>query len=294
MHASCVSETHEQGHPLAPNRIIGALNLTKDDAVVDEFIASFRKDVKKLAKLHIPAQAIANEAIDLICTIQAKYNLTCGEKEIEILDYVILDVYALACLLYGAPTAVATAEQVTKYNGLDPLWAEAVLVNIANKGNITWIAPRSNNSFVYPLGSATGNASIKIALMADWGTGMPQALDMLQKIISGFNPDVVMHLGDVYYAGTVDEQEKHQCKPVMDYLPASTRFYTIPGNHDYYSGGAPFFACVDSLRAANRTLQQASFHELEGSDWVMINMDTGEMDSDVFTVSEYHITCLIT
>ncbi len=66
-------------------------------------------------------------------------------------------------------------------------------------------------SYVYPLVSASGSSDvIKIAIMGDWGTGMPQAVNMLQQMVAGFSPDIVMHLGDTYYAGSLDEQNANQ------------------------------------------------------------------------------------
>lgn len=35
----------------------------------------------------------------------------------------------------------------------------------------------------------------------------PQAYDILRKL-AAFKPDVVLHLGDVYYSGTYDEEKR--------------------------------------------------------------------------------------
>ena len=58
-------------------------------------------------------------------------------------------------------------------------------------------------------------------------------------------------------------------------------FFTIPGNHDYYSGGAGFFHTIDKVNSgvADCT-QQASYFCLrtEDSKWQFLGMDTGYGD----------------
>ena len=45
-----------------------------------------------------------------------------------------------------------------------------------------------------------------MALIADWGTGTPEAKALLERV-AAHKPDVLIHLGDVYYSGT-DERER--------------------------------------------------------------------------------------
>ncbi|GAX77924.1 hypothetical protein CEUSTIGMA_g5366.t1 [Chlamydomonas eustigma] len=199
-------------------------------------------------------------------------------------DYAYLYVYAAYAVFMGYPEV---ANQVIQYSGADPLWLESVIVNLLDKGKYEYRpVPDIQTGYVYPLTTKTGSttAPITVAIMGDWGTGMPQALDMLQKIQTIFNPDVVLHLGDVYYSGTSDQQINYQCIPASN-LSGGTQYYTIPGNHDYYSGGGPFLDCVDYLRSNTTvTQQQASFHALNGTDWVIVSLDTGYNDRDVFSI----------
>ena len=51
------------------------------------------------------------------------------------------------------------------------------------------------------LGGAT-----RLAIVGDWGTGEQVATNLMQQVAS-LNPDVLIHLGDVYYAGTQSEEQ---------------------------------------------------------------------------------------
>src|ERR1700722_8654901 len=44
-------------------------------------------------------------------------------------------------------------------------------------------------------------SNARVALMGDWGTGAPPAINVL-KYVAGDNPDLFVHLGAIYYSGT--------------------------------------------------------------------------------------------
>jgi 3',5'-cyclic AMP phosphodiesterase CpdA len=52
--------------------------------------------------------------------------------------------------------------------------------------------------------------------------------------------------GDVYYAGFPEEFKKisDKIKELRKKVP-SLRYYTIPGNHDFYTNGGPFYASLN-------------------------------------------------
>jgi 3',5'-cyclic AMP phosphodiesterase CpdA len=112
----------------------------------------------------------------------------------------------------------------------------------------------------------------KIALFGDWGTGTQAAIDMLQQI-RAFDPDILIHLGDVYYSGTQDEmRERFQgvCDSVFgENKPAR---FSLSGNHDMYSGGVGYYWLVDQVG------QNASYFAIQNADWLFIGMDTGVHD----------------
>lgn len=42
----------------------------------------------------------------------------------------------------------------------------------------------------------------KIGIIGDFGTGLPDSLALLNDLIVNKQADIILHLGDVYYAGT--------------------------------------------------------------------------------------------
>jgi len=50
-------------------------------------------------------------------------------------------------------------------------------------------------------------------VIADWGTGLDDAKWLLSEVMKK-NPDVLLHLGDVYYSGTADEFRGNFLDPI--------------------------------------------------------------------------------
>ena len=50
----------------------------------------------------------------------------------------------------------------------------------------------------------TIKANARIGLIGDWGTGAVPAKRILRQL-KAQNPDVLIHLGDIYYSGTEEE-----------------------------------------------------------------------------------------
>jgi hypothetical protein len=126
----------------------------------------------------------------------------------------------------------------------------------------------------------------KVLLIGDWGTHMPDNAALLRQALKKFSPDVIIHLGDVYYSGTVEEVTANVLD-VLDAIMADVKpvrrpaFFAIPGNHDYYSGGSGFYRMIGKVNSgvANCT-QQASYFCLRTEDgkWQFLGMDTGYGD----------------
>lgn len=113
-----------------------------------------------------------------------------------------------------------------------------------------------------------------IGLVADWGTGQPEALEVLRQVRLR-NPQVMIHLGDIYYAGTEHEVENYFYRPWMNILEpdaSGIASFALPGNHDLYSGGQPFY---DLLRKLG---QPASYFCLRNQHWQIIGLDTALHD----------------
>jgi calcineurin-like phosphoesterase family protein len=130
-------------------------------------------------------------------------------------------------------------------------------------------------------------ANSRIALMGDWGTGAIPAIEVLQRIADE-HPDILLHLGDIYYSGTAVECQSNFVDPIDTILRrgSSLPVYTLSGNHDMYCGGVGFYDLITKLNPAPFT-QPASFFCLRSADekWQLLAMDTGLHDDNPATVA---------
>lgn len=130
-------------------------------------------------------------------------------------------------------------------------------------------------------------SNARVALMGDWGTGAPPAIGVL-KYVAGDNPDLVVHLGDIYYSGTPVECRSNFIDPISAILrtKAPMPVYSLSGNHDMYCGGGGFYELIKQLNAAPLT-QPASFFCLRSADekWQLLAMDTALHDDNPVTVA---------
>ncbi|HEX8694761.1 MAG TPA: metallophosphoesterase, partial [Longimicrobium sp.] len=117
---------------------------------------------------------------------------------------------------------------------------------------------------------------VRIGVVGDWGTGMEPARVVLQAL-AGQRPDIVLHVGDIYYSGTRNEVNKRFLPIVEDVFPDALsarkpRLFTLSGNHDMYSGGRGYYALLDQIG------QPASYFCLRNRRWQVLGMDTGLHD----------------
>ncbi|MCA6122108.1 metallophosphoesterase [Bradyrhizobium sp. WSM 1704] len=130
-------------------------------------------------------------------------------------------------------------------------------------------------------------ADARVALMGDWGTGAQPAIEILQRIAEE-KPDVVIHLGDIYYSGTAAECATNFLEPVNTILRKEKPLpvYSLSGNHDMYCGGEGYYGLISNLNPAPMT-QPASFFCLRSADekWQILAMDTGLHDDNPMTVT---------
>ena len=123
---------------------------------------------------------------------------------------------------------------------------------------------------------------------ADWGTGTDVAVDLLEEVAQ-HKPDVLIHLGDIYYSGTAAECDvnfKRGVDTVLGRAANPIPVFTLSGNNDMYSGGAGFYGLLTMLNQP--PLQQlASFFCLRSTDnrWQFVAMDTGKNDYNPFSVT---------
>jgi hypothetical protein len=196
----------------------------------------------------------------------------------------------LQAKLTGNTALVQKLESELQFGQCDPGWAETITEYV---GYFGIGGTRKEIPYIRP--SATGPEALTVksgavvALIGDWATGTAEAVNVLRAVAQQ-KPDVVIHLGDIYYSGTDDECEFNFRRIVDDVLDrANTKVpvFTLAGNHDMYAGGAGFYALLGSLNAPPLR-QRASFFCLRDEDrrWQFVAMDTGLHDYNPFTVKD--------
>jgi Calcineurin-like phosphoesterase len=178
----------------------------------------------------------------------------------------------------GVVVEVDPAGQIwgtAKYQQLDPGWTEAAAV---------WLEHvfRSKHAFSNDPPVIKIPDSVQIALAGDWGTGdwrsaaNPSPSSDVARHLAFLQPHITIHLGDVYYAGTGD-QEQHL---LVKLWPAgSIGALTLNSNHEMYSGGTPYFdvALASPLFGMQKN---CSYFALENTDWVIVGLDSAYYASE--------------
>jgi 3',5'-cyclic AMP phosphodiesterase CpdA len=173
-----------------------------------------------------------------------------------------------------------------QFGTCDPKWAETIAEYLKTKAAGSKIPYRRHTNLADFVMEGPLGESARIALVGDWGTGETGARLLLRQIAQK-KPDVVIHLGDVYYSGTGHEFQNYFYAVWQSMLgipsvqwggkltkPSKPATFTLAGNHDMYAGGGPYYTTLDMIG------QPASYFCLRNRDWQFIAMDTGLHDSD--------------
>jgi hypothetical protein len=123
----------------------------------------------------------------------------------------------------------------------------------------------------------------KVAVIGDWGTGLDDAIELLQNIMLQHNPTAIIHLGDIYYSGTPTECTHAFIDALAAVGASKIPVFTIPGNHEYYSLGYGYFPMLTQLNInIPNAAQPASYFCLRTADlgYQFLAMDTGYNDAN--------------
>ena len=158
-----------------------------------------------------------------------------------------------------------------KYEELDPGWAEAFAVYLES------LLPAfgGKHAFIAAPQVIQVPDNVQIGLAGDWGTGdwrtaaNPAPSTDVGNHMEMLQPHLTIHLGDVYYAGTSD-QEQHLL--VNLWPKGSIGSLALNSNHEMYSGAKPYFAAISNPPFAMQ--QGCSYFALENSDWVIAGLDS--------------------
>lgn len=168
----------------------------------------------------------------------------------------------------------------------DPLWVECLYqYDKWSRGNQQqpYINYQSIDDFVIEQ-CFPDNATI--AVIGDWGTGMNAALILLEQIAENFQPDVLLHLGDIYYSGLPSECAAHFTDLIDKVWPdggarAKPLVFTLDGNHDRYAGSnGGYYELIKNLNKAACRPQPNSYFAIRNNFWQFLSLDTSYYDSD--------------
>ena len=178
--------------------------------------------------------------------------------------------------------AIAAARaNLPQFGQCDPLWSEALgefLLHASFRGRseVPYVEWSSLGDFV---DSGCLGPGARVAVISDWGTGEPRAGALLAAV-AACEPDIVIHLGDIYYSCDLREADAFYQNVTAPFAGKPTRIFSLCGNHDMYSGAAPYYDVVKRLG------QPASFFCLRNENWQLLAGDTGYNDYDPFTESQ--------
>lgn len=155
-----------------------------------------------------------------------------------------------------------------KYEQFDPGWAEALAVFLESLA-------AGKHPFVTNPATVQIPDNVQIGLIGDWGTGdwrtssNPAPSTDVASHMNFLRLDVTIHLGDVYYAGTSD-QEQHNFLNIWP--KGSIGSLALNSNHEMYSGAKPYF---EAIGAPPFGMQNGcSYFALENSNWVIVGLDS--------------------
>lgn len=173
--------------------------------------------------------------------------------------------------------ATELKNELHKYKYDTGWWSEVIkeYLKFKEQGKmIPYRRHRDVSDYVIPIEN-----KLKIALIADWGTGEEDAVYLLKKVMNiDHPPDILIHLGDIYYSGTKDEVQKNFLGIIRENIDLKkTKVFTLAGNHDMYSGGEGYYWLLDQLN------QPASYFCLRNDYWQFLAMDTSLNDSNPLT-----------
>lgn len=230
-------------------------------------------DIENMLSLHILNHIIPKELTKLL----RELGLPVSKIEKEVLEsHPFWDGW-----VYKNGTLIAFA----KYCQLDPMWAVVLVYYAFYK-----IFPKAKHQFITQekkpntTFNSTTNDPARVAIIGDWGTGAYKDGDVAkcpaQLVIDGIMkldplPDYIIHLGDVYYAGTKKEERKN----LIDMLPSDYegKLFTMNSNHEMYDGANGLYE--ETIGNSKFDPQKGrTYFSLEVGDWIIVGVDSAYFD----------------
>lgn len=201
----------------------------------------------------------------------------------------------------GIVTPDGSIIATSKYNLADYHWAVAALEYLNLKHlhiGLEYFSPFPGNPQTVTVPDDVDE--LRIVVVGDWGTGVWQDGDQSQcpseAVLSAIKnldpqPHYIIHLGDVYYAGTESLGEGQLLFPgeennnfVKLWHPGLLGSFTLNSNHEMYNGANGLFKDALGWNKSPQfsgpfSLQKgASYFALEFADWILFGLDSGYYD----------------
>ncbi len=181
----------------------------------------------------------------------------------------------------GAPsTSVGVDGQVyfggVDYDSSDPGWAYCLLAWYWTDGQ----TPSFSNT---PATIAIPNR-VTVALLGDWGGNNAPAQNVAGSASSKIGAgDIIAHLGDVYYAGTMDsgyvESDYETDNFLTPWPKTQAKSFALNSNHDMYAHGTGYFkAALASPIFASQN--GCGYFSLHNDGFRIVGLDTAYFDPD--------------
>jgi|SRR5947209_8149957 len=164
------------------------------------------------------------------------------------------------------------------YDSTDPGWAYCPLAWRFTDGKQP---PFANTPATIPIAD-----TVTIVLLGDWGGNNEAAKKVAGSLIAKLAPgDIVVHLGDVYYAGTnesgIVERNYEQTNFLASWPWPKTRgrSFALNSNHDMYAHGTGYFN--SALASPNFASQnRCSYFALYNDSFRVVGIDSAYFDPD--------------
>lgn len=171
----------------------------------------------------------------------------------------------------GAGAPAVGAAPFEQFGPLDPGWIECVVDGFKTLfgGKAKFVQHQNLNDFLYAIPHT-------IAIVGDWGAHNDAAKKVADQI-RAVKPDMVIHLGDIYYAGQDNEaRDALKMWPLADpdtgAIPPGTSF-SLNGNHEMFCGGHAYFGSVFQAFG-----QKASYFGLRNDKWQILAFDSAYIE----------------
>ncbi len=185
--------------------------------------------------------------------------------------------------LFGSP-------RVARYAQFDPGWPLAAVEYMLSEAGI----PGHRYPFQHDnpkVLSVAAAYTVRIAMVGDWGSGpwgdgpwgsddhgRPAPAMLVLDQINDQQPDITIHLGDVYYGGTAAEEKQHL---LALWHAGRLGNFTLNSNHEMYDGGRGYFETALDPNGVFGDQQRTSYFAIESDDWVILGLDTAYYDTSV-------------